>query len=145
MISRREFITLVGGAAAWPLAVGAQQRERIRHVSVLLPALSDSTDFQAWVGAFLQGLAQFGWIIGRNVQIDTSWAGAKADDIRRRAQELVALVPDVILAHGASNGPAAAVDPQHTDSVSDHHRSSRRRVRRELGAPRRQRDRVHVP
>ena len=73
---------------------------------MLLPALSDSTDFQAWVGAFLQGLAQLGWIIGRNVQIDTSWAGVKADDIRRRAQELVAAVPDVILAHGASTvGP----------------------------------------
>jgi putative ABC transport system substrate-binding protein len=53
------------------------------------------------VGAFLQGLAQSGWIIGRNVQIETRWAGPKADDIRRRAQELVALAPDVILAHGA--------------------------------------------
>jgi len=106
MIRRRNFITLLGGAAAWPLTAQAQQRERIRHVGVLLPALSDDTDFQAWVGAFLQGLAQSGWIIGRNVRTEPRWAGAKADDIRRHAQELVALAPDVILAHGSSTvGP----------------------------------------
>jgi putative ABC transport system substrate-binding protein len=102
MIRRREFITLLGGAASWPLATRGQQRERIRNVGVLMPAAADDAAFQAWVGAFQQGLAQSGWIIGRNVQIDTRWAGAKADDIRRRAQELAALAPDVILAHGAS-------------------------------------------
>jgi putative ABC transport system substrate-binding protein len=106
MIERREFITVLGGAAAWPLAAQAQQGERMRHVGVLLPALSDNTDFQAWFGAFLQGLGQSGWIIGRNVQIETRWAGAKAEDIRRHAQELVALAPDIIVAHGGSTvGP----------------------------------------
>ena len=106
-MKRRTFIAGIGGAAAgWPLSAQAQQRERIRHVGVLLPALSDDTDFQAWVGAFLQGLAQSGWIIGRNVRTEPRWAGAKADDIRRHAQELVALTPDVILAHGSSTvGP----------------------------------------
>jgi putative ABC transport system substrate-binding protein len=102
MIRRREFITLLGGAAAWPVAARAQQAGRMRHVGILLPGTHDDVEFQAYVGAFLQGLAQSDWIIGRNVQIETRWAGAKADDIRRHVQELVALAPDVILAHGGA-------------------------------------------
>jgi putative ABC transport system substrate-binding protein len=102
-MKRREFITLLGGAAvAWPLAVHAQQPERVRRIGVLLPAASDDAEFQARVGAFLQGLQQSGWSIGRNLRIDTRWATANADDIRRHAAELVTLAPDVILAHGAS-------------------------------------------
>ena len=101
MIPRREFITLLGGAAAWPIAARAQRRERLRHVGILLSSMADDPVFQTWVGAFQQGLAQSGWIIGRNVHIDPRWAGAKADDIRRHAQEVVALAPDVILAHGS--------------------------------------------
>jgi len=63
---RREFITIVGSAAtAWPFAARAQQRERMRRVGVILPAAADDAEFQAWVGAFLQGLAQSGWVIGR--------------------------------------------------------------------------------
>jgi ABC-type uncharacterized transport system substrate-binding protein len=100
---RREFITLLGGAAAvWPLAARAQQGERMRRVGVLMPAAADDADFQARVGAFLQALALSGWTIGRNVRIDTRWAGGKADGIRRHAVELAALAPDVILAHGTS-------------------------------------------
>src|SRR6476661_29973 len=100
---RRDFITLVGGAAAvWPLAARAQQPERMRRIGVLLPAAADDAEFQAWVGAFLQALALLGWTIGRNVRIDTRWATANAADIRRHAAELAALAPDVILAHGAS-------------------------------------------
>ena len=99
---RREFITLLGGAATWPLAARAQQPERVRRIGVLLPAASDDAEFQARVGAFLQGLQQSGWSIGRNLRIDTRWATANADDIRRHAAELVTLAPDVILAHGAS-------------------------------------------
>ena len=104
---RREFITLLGGAAAaWPLAARAQQRERMRRIGVLLPAAADDAQFQTWVGAFLQALGQLGWTIGRNVRIDTRWATANAADIRRHAAELAALAPDVILAHGASTvGP----------------------------------------
>jgi ABC-type uncharacterized transport system substrate-binding protein len=101
-MKRREFISLLGGAAAWPLAARAQQGERARRVGVLLPAASDDVEFQARVGAFLQGLQQSGWSIGRNLRIDTRWATANADDIRRHAAELVTLAPDVILAHGAS-------------------------------------------
>ena len=84
----------------------AQQPERMRLIGVLLPAAADDSQFQPWVGAFLQGLALLGWTIGRNVRIDTRWATANADEIRKHATELVALAPDVILAHGASTvGP----------------------------------------
>jgi putative tryptophan/tyrosine transport system substrate-binding protein len=102
-MKRRDFITLLGGAAAaWPVPARAQQGERVRRIGVLLPAASDDVEFQARVGAFLQGLQQSGWSIGRNLRIDTRWATANADDIRRHAAELVTLAPDVILAHGAS-------------------------------------------
>ena len=78
----------------------------MRRIGVLLPAAADDAEFQARVGAFLQGLALLGWTIGRNVRIDTRWATANAADIRRHAAELAALAPDVILAHGASTvGP----------------------------------------
>src|SRR6202023_1152057 len=100
---RREFITLLGGAAAWPLTASAQQPgERMRRIGVLLPAAADDPEFQARVGAFLQGLQQSGWTIGRNVRIDTRWAGANAADIRRHAAELAALAPDIILANGGT-------------------------------------------
>jgi putative tryptophan/tyrosine transport system substrate-binding protein len=103
---RRHFITLLGGAAAWPIAAHAQQRERMRRIGVLLPATADDPQRQVWFGAFLQGLAQSDWIIDRNVQIDTRWATANVDAVRRHAAELAALAPDVILASGASTvGP----------------------------------------
>jgi putative tryptophan/tyrosine transport system substrate-binding protein len=104
---RREFISLLGSAAvAWPLAARAQQTERVRRIGVLLPAAADDAEFQAWVGAFLQALAQLGWTIGHNVRIDTRWATTNAADIRRHAAELAALAPDVILASGTSTvGP----------------------------------------
>jgi putative ABC transport system substrate-binding protein len=102
-MKRREFITLLGGAAAaWPLAARAQQPERVRRIGVLLPAASDDVEFQTRVGAFLQALALLGWTIGRNVRIDTRWATPNAAEIRRHAAELVALAPDVILANGGS-------------------------------------------
>jgi putative ABC transport system substrate-binding protein len=105
-VRRREFIAGIGGALVWPLAARAQQPERIRRVGVLLPATADDAEYQAWVGAFLQGLAVLGWTIGRNVRIDTRWATANAAEIRRHAAELAALAPDVILAHGDSTAGA---------------------------------------
>jgi putative ABC transport system substrate-binding protein len=104
---RREFITgIAGSVGAWPLAVRAQQGGGMRRIGLLLPATADDPEYQARIGAFLQGLAQLGWTIGRNMRIDTRWATANAADIRRHAAELAALAPDVILAHGASTvGP----------------------------------------
>jgi len=104
---RREFIALVGGAALTrPFAARAQQPERMRRVAILLPATADDLDYQAFVAAFLQGLGQLGWIVGRNMRIDTRWATADVAAIRRHAAELAALAPDVILAHGgATVGP----------------------------------------
>jgi putative ABC transport system substrate-binding protein len=99
---RREFITLLGGAAAWPSAARAQQSERTRRVGILLPATADDAEFQTWTGAFHQALAILGWNIGRNLRIDTRWATSNAADIRRHASELPALGPDIILAHGAA-------------------------------------------
>jgi len=102
---RREFITLLGGAAAWPLAAGAQQGERLRRIGVLNPSAADDAVFQARIGAFQQELALLGWNIGRNVRIDIRWATTNAAEIRRQAAELVALAPDVILAAGDSTMP----------------------------------------
>ena len=105
-IRRREFITLLGGVAAWPLAARAQQGERVRRIGIILPAAADDPESQARLAAFHQGLALLGWTIGRNVRIDTRWATTNAAEIRRHAAELVALAPDVILASGTSTvGP----------------------------------------
>ena len=94
---RREFITLLGGAAAaWPLTVRAQQAERMRRIGVLMYWAADDAEKQARLAAFTQALKQLGWSDGRNLQIDTRWA--TADDIRRRAAELVGLAPDLLLA-----------------------------------------------
>ena len=104
---RRDFITLLGGAAAtWPVAARAQRRERMRRIGLLLPATREDTEFQLWVGAFLQGLALAGWTIGNNVRVDTRYAASNTAEIRRDAAELLALSPDVVVAHGASTvGP----------------------------------------
>jgi putative ABC transport system substrate-binding protein len=99
---RREFITLLGGAAAWPLAARAQQPDRMRRIGMLLTAAADDPESLARVGAFLQALAQLGWTVGRNVRIESRWGAGNADVIRKHAVELAALAPDVILAHGSS-------------------------------------------
>ena len=96
-MQRREFITLLGSAAAtWPLAARAQQGEPMRRIGVLMYMGADDAEGQARLAAFAQTLRQLGWSDGRNLRIDTRWA--TADDIRRHAAELVALAPDVLLA-----------------------------------------------
>jgi putative ABC transport system substrate-binding protein len=103
MIRRREFITLLGGAAAWPLLARAQQGDRVRRIGVLMPG--DETE-QAGLAAFTQALADSGWTVGRNVQIDPRWAGIDINRIRALAKELVGLQPDILLAVGTA-APAA--------------------------------------
>src|ERR1700732_2308551 len=99
-MKRREFITLLGAAAAvaWPLAARAQQPDRVRRIGVLMASAADDSESQARIAAFLQGLQQLGWADGRNMRIDTRWATTDADDIRRHAAELAALAPDVLVA-----------------------------------------------
>ena len=92
MMRRREFITLLGGASAWPLAARAQG-ERMRRIGVLMNTAADDAVFQTRVGAFLQGLALLGWTIGRNVRIETRWSGGKADEARRYARNWLRLRP----------------------------------------------------
>jgi len=97
VIRRREFITLLGGAAAWPRAVRAQQPEQVRRIGVLMNLAADDPEGQARIAAFHQGLQEWGWTLGRNARIDVRW-GVDADSTRRYAAEVVGLAPDVILA-----------------------------------------------
>jgi putative ABC transport system substrate-binding protein len=106
-MNKRELIALLGGAAAaWPIAARAQQAGAVRRIGVLMTPTADDSVGQERVAAFLQGLQQAGWEVGRNVRVDTRWTGGNPDDIRRHAAELVALAPNVILANGS-----AAVGP----------------------------------
>jgi putative tryptophan/tyrosine transport system substrate-binding protein len=95
---RRKFITLVSSAAAWPLATRAQQDERVRRIGVLMPYAAEDREGQARLAAFQQGLADLGWIDGRNLRMDTRWGAGEADRYRQYAAELVAFAPDVIVA-----------------------------------------------
>ena len=99
---RREFISLLGGATAWPLAARAQQDGRMRRVGVLMHLAADDPEGQARIAAFTQGLQELRWTIGRNVRIDYRWAAGDAERGRKYAAELVALAPDVILAAGGA-------------------------------------------
>jgi putative tryptophan/tyrosine transport system substrate-binding protein len=102
-MKRREFITFLGGgAAAWPLLARAQQNERVHRIGVLLPFAATNPQPQAWVGTLLQSLALSGWIIDRNIHIETHYATGNVAEIRRHAAELVALAPDIIVAHGTA-------------------------------------------
>jgi len=111
---RREFITMIGGVAALPLAARAQQSERMRRIGVLLNVAADDPESSARVTAFAQGLQEVGWIDGRNVRIDFRWGGADVERIRKYAAELVALAPDVILCSGS---PAVVALEQATSTV----------------------------
>ena len=107
-MKRREFISLLGGAVAWPLAAHAQQNERMRRIGVLMPFAKDNPEGQARNAAFLQELQKLGWTEGRNLQIEYRW---DTGDLRKAATELVTSSPDVIL---ASSTPAVAALQQAT-------------------------------
>jgi putative tryptophan/tyrosine transport system substrate-binding protein len=107
MRRRREFIALIAGAATWPLAVRAQQPDRVRRVGALIGLLEGDSEGQARLGAFRSGLQELGWLESRNIQIDYRWAGDDAARLQAYAAELVSLKPDVIFA--ASGTPLAAL------------------------------------
>ena len=111
---RRVFITLLGGAAAWPLSVRAQQGERVRRIGVLMILDVDDTESSARVAALTQALQQLGWTAGRNVQIEYRWGADSGDQAGTHAAELVALAPDVILTVGV---PALAAVKKVTSTV----------------------------
>ena len=103
-IERRKFLASLGAtaAAAWPLTARAQQAERMRRIAVLMAMTADDPESAPRLASFAQGLQQSGWTIGQNVRVDYRWRGSNADNMRKYAAELVALAPDVILAHSSS-------------------------------------------
>ena len=111
MIQRRNFITLLGGATAWPLAARAQQGNRVRRIGVLIGRDEKDPVAKAYVAAFTQALADLGWTDGRNVRIDLRWAGGDFNRMRALAQELVDLQPDIIVTNA---GPAIGTIPEFT-------------------------------
>src|SRR5215831_3680502 len=113
MMKRRGFITLLGGAAAWPLAARAQQGNRVRRIGVLIP-LDENEQARTYVSAFTQALADSGWTDGRNVRTDLRWAGGDTNRMRAFAQELVGLQPDIILTQGV---PATAAVQRETRTI----------------------------
>src|SRR5262249_14368351 len=137
---RRQFIALLGGAASWPLAARAQSSERVRRIGALMYLAADDPESPARVVAFARGLQEFGWIEGRNIQIEYRWGGGDMDRVRRYAAELVALAPDVIL---VSFGSAAKCNPHCANRLCERHRSCRRWIRRKPFAPGRQYNRIH--
>jgi putative tryptophan/tyrosine transport system substrate-binding protein len=103
---RRDFITLLSGAATWSLAARAQQPERMRRVGVLMPSATEDSEAKARVAAFLQGLQELGWTDGHNIRLEYRWGSGDAGRVPKYAEELVALAPDAILAQGSSTaGP----------------------------------------
>jgi putative ABC transport system substrate-binding protein len=112
---RREFMTLVGGAAAaWPLAARAQQPDRMRRIGVLMGWSESDPEFRSWMAAFLQAFAQLGWMEGRNVRIDVRWTNGNIERARALAKELVRLQPDAIL---AGTTPATAALKSETQAI----------------------------
>src|SRR5262245_46180366 len=105
-MGRREFVALLGGAAAWPIMARAQQGQRVRRIGALMNLAADDPVSIARAKAFTEGLQALGWVDGRNVQIDYRWAASKPDLFQRHAAELATLAPDVILAAGGAALPA---------------------------------------
>jgi putative ABC transport system substrate-binding protein len=115
MIPRREFIAGLGGAAAWPLAARAQQRNRVRRIGYLTSLDENDPLAKPALSAFTQALADLGWTDGRNARIDVRWAGADANRMRALAEESVGLQPDIILTGGT---PATVAVQRETPTIS---------------------------
>ena len=101
-MKRRTFTTLLGGAAAWPLAAQAQQPERMRRLAALLQLTEDNVEAQRWVAALRDGLQKLGWVEGRNLRIDYRWGGTDMNTLKGLAKEIVAAKPDVIFSSSSS-------------------------------------------
>src|SRR5215813_12321231 len=144
VMRRREFITLLGGAAvAWPLAARAQQPEQVRKIGVLMNFRSNDEEGQARVAAFAQALQKLGWTEGGNTRIDTRWAADDADRYRRYSEELVALTPDVILASAGPSVAALLRITQRTNCVRKCSRPGWCRIRHQRGTAAGQRHRIY--
>src|SRR5947207_2057908 len=134
-MKRREFITLLGGAAACPLAARAQQPERKRRIGVLMAHAENDTEFHDYLSAFQEGLQKLGWREGRNIQIDARWGALDDAEARQRsAKELVALQPDLILTQNTPPTFNAETNGHHSRRVCHRGRSGRQRLRSESGA-----------
>jgi hypothetical protein len=141
---RREFITLLGSAAAWPLHARAQQTERVQRVGVLMGAPETDHEYQAFLAAFREGLQKLGWAEGRNIRIDYRWGALDTEVTQRFAKELIVLQPDLIF---SSSTFTTAALLQQTRTIPhhfrEHCRSDRQRLCRESGAARWQRHWLH--
>ena len=144
MMRRREFITLLGGAAAWPVVARAQQTERVRRIGFLTPNAESDPESQTWIKELTQRLTELGWTSGGNIRIDYRFGNADVPLLTKAANELIELRPDVVLAVGT---PAAAALRQWTLSIPIVFcagcRSCRRGLRDELGAAGGQHYRFH--
>ena len=126
-MKRREFIRLLGGAAAaWPLAARAQ--ERVRRIGVLMTTSLGDSETQVRTKAFLQGMQELGWTEGRNIRFDIRWDTGTVDGARKVAAELLTLSPDVILASGVTSLAALQTSSRHSDRIRDSARSGRRGI-----------------
>jgi putative ABC transport system substrate-binding protein len=113
-VRRRQFLTLLGGAAAWPFAARAEQPERVRRIGVLMAYAESDREGQAWIAAFREGLQKIGWAEGRNTRIELRWAADDVETMQRFAKELVAQQPDLIL---TQNTPTTAAMLRQTRSI----------------------------
>jgi putative tryptophan/tyrosine transport system substrate-binding protein len=142
-IRRRDFITLLGGSAAWPLMTRAQQPERMRSVGVLTPFAPHDSEGQNRVAAFVQALQQLGWSVGQNIRLHYRWGDGTSATMQKYAVEIVALTPDVILADSSAAVAPLLHDPNDSDRFRDCRRSGRRRLCGKLGAAGWQRHRLY--
>ena len=141
MIKRRDFITLLGSAAAWPVAARAQQGNRVRRIGVLMAYDESDPEGKAFVSAFTQALANLGWADGRNARMDIRWGRADINRIRALAQELVGLQPDIILTNGTRDRRPAG-DTDHPGRLCGRDRPRRQRHRPATQPARRERHRL---
>jgi hypothetical protein len=140
-LKRREFITLIGGVAVWPVTAPAQQGERKRHIGMLMAATENDMEWQNLVKVFIQRLQELGWTQDRNLKIDFRWVETGSDRLEALAKELVELKPELIISQ-ATITTIVATDPHCPDHIPACCRSRRQQFRKKLRASRHKRDRI---